>query len=188
MRIAAVNSFTRLIYMFIKYSVTLYVTCILGQVNSFGNILACTSEQHVYPMTEAFPADIGSVVIVGALTCYALLHSMCDLKAAQMSMHHTLIWWLLLYEFMEKTKKKLLCAKDESIVDYCTVTRWFKKFLLSCKNFVKQTRSGRPEIMDLKTPCHKGKSGKYQVSLASQNSVSFVTSMSTRKLSKAAFT
>ncbi len=42
---------------------------------------------------------VGSIVVVGALTCCALLHSMCDLKVTQMNMQHNLIQELMLYEF-----------------------------------------------------------------------------------------
>ena len=34
---------------------------------------------------------IGSIVVGGMLTC-ALLHSMCDIKAAQRKVQHSLIW------------------------------------------------------------------------------------------------
>ena len=44
-------------------------------------------------------AVIGSIVAVGTLTCCALFHSMCDLKAPQMNVQQGLIWELRLYEF-----------------------------------------------------------------------------------------
>ena len=44
-------------------------------------------------------AEVGSIVVVGALTCYTLLYSVSDLKAAQMNVQHSLIHELLLYEF-----------------------------------------------------------------------------------------
>ena len=42
---------------------------------------------------------VGSMVVVGALTRCALLHSVSDLKAAQMNMHRYLIREIKLYEF-----------------------------------------------------------------------------------------
>ena len=33
-------------------------------------------------MTEAVQAVVGSIAVVGMLTCCALLHSVCDLKVA----------------------------------------------------------------------------------------------------------
>ena len=48
----------------------------------FCNILVeCASLQCVYHITEAIQAMVGSIII-GVLTSSALLHSMCDLKAA----------------------------------------------------------------------------------------------------------
>ena len=42
----------------------------------------------VYHMAKAVQAVKGGIVVVGGLTYYALLHSMCDFKAAQMNMQH----------------------------------------------------------------------------------------------------
>ena len=47
----------------------------------------------------AFCAVVGSIIVVGALICCALIHSMFDLKAAQMNMLCSLIWELMLYKF-----------------------------------------------------------------------------------------
>ena len=64
-----------------------------------------------------------SVVVVGALTCCALLHLVCDLKAAQMNMQYSLIQELMLYKFklghnaMEATKN-ICCMQDESSVHH----------------------------------------------------------------------
>ena len=48
---------------------------------------------------------------------------MCDLKAAQMNMQHSLIWELILYKYelgynATKTSKNICNAKDEGTVDY----------------------------------------------------------------------
>ena len=61
--------------------------------------------------------------------------SLCDLKAIQMNVQHSLIWELMLSEFAlshnatEATKN--ISAKSEGAVDNSTVTRCFKKFPLS---------------------------------------------------------
>ena len=48
---------------------------------------------------------------------------------------------------MEDTKN-ICCAKGEVAVDHSTVTRWFKKFRLSCKNLNYRTRSGGLKSVD----------------------------------------
>ena len=55
-------------------------------------------------MTKAVQAVVGVIVVVGALTCYVLLHSVYDLKTAEMNALHGLIWELVLYEFMQMMK------------------------------------------------------------------------------------
>ena len=91
-------------------------------------------------------------MVVGALTHCALLHIMCDLKAVQIDGQHCLIWEHMLNEFelgynaVEATKN-IYCVKNEGAFDYSTVTRWFKKFCLSCKNFDNQAKSGRPKTV-----------------------------------------
>ena len=68
---------------------------------------------------------VGSIVVVGTLTCCALLHPVCDLKAAQKNVLYNLIWELIFYEFklgyMEATKT-ICCPKGQGAVDYRTVT------------------------------------------------------------------
>ena len=60
----------------------------------------------------------GSIVVVGVLTRYAVLHSAWDLKAVRMNVHHSLIQELMFYEFglnhnaMEATKNTFY-AKNE---------------------------------------------------------------------------
>ena len=97
---------------------------------------------------------VGSVVGIGALTCCAELHSMCDLKATQMNVQCNLIRELMLYEFdlTHNTAKatKNICAKSEGTVYHSAVIRWFKKFCLGCKNLNNQARSGRPKTMNSK--------------------------------------
>ena len=40
---------------------------------------------------------VGHIMVGGALICCALLHSVCDLKAAQMNVQCSLIWELILH-------------------------------------------------------------------------------------------
>ena len=104
-------------------------------------------------MIEAVQAVVGSIVVVSILTCYALLHSMCDLKATQMNMKHSLIQEFIFYEFeldhnATEAIKNTCHAKDECAVDHSTVTRWFKKFYLSSKDLDDQAKSGKPKTMN----------------------------------------
>ena len=47
-------------------------------------------------------------------------------------------------------KQPKICVKDEGVVEYSTVNRWFKKFLLSCKNLDDQARSFKSKTVDSK--------------------------------------
>ena len=96
---------------------------------------------------------VGSIMVVGALTHYALLPSMYDLKTTQMNVPHSLIQELMPHKFelghnVKETTKNICCAKGEGTVDHTTITRWFKKFCSGCKNLDDQTRSGRPKTVD----------------------------------------
>ena len=76
----------------------------------------------LYCITEAVQAVVGNIVVGGALTCCALLHSICDLKAAQMNGEFSL------YEFEQdhntiEVIKNVSCVKGEGTVDHSTVTR-----------------------------------------------------------------
>ncbi len=53
-------------------------------------------------------------MVVDVLKHYALLHSMCDLKAAWMNMQHNLILELMLYEF--KLALNTVKAKPKTFV------------------------------------------------------------------------
>ena len=94
----------------------------------------------------------GSIVIVGVLT-HVWLHSVYDLKTAQMNMQYSLIWKFMLYKFklghniLEATKN-ICCAKDEGTVDCDTVIRLFKKFRMDWKNLDNKARLGRPKTID----------------------------------------
>ena len=83
----------------------------------------CASLLCTYHMTEA-----GSIVLVGALTRCALLHSMCDLKATQMDIQRSLIRKIMLFEFeldqnAAEATKNICCAKGEYAVDHSVVRR-----------------------------------------------------------------
>ena len=51
--------------------------------------------------------------VVSALTCCALLHSVCNLKATQMNMQHCLIWELVLYKFELEVTINIVCSWSE---------------------------------------------------------------------------
>ena len=83
-------------------------------------------------MTEAVQAMVGtlfgSIMVVSVLTCCALLHAICALKATQMNVKCSLIWELMLYKIkmghnLAETTKNIW-AKGEGIVDHNKVTRW----------------------------------------------------------------
>ena len=76
---------------------------------------------------------VGSIVVVGALTSCALLHSVYDLKAVQTLMLHELGL------NAAKTTKNICCAKDA--IDHSMLTRCSKKFCSDCKNLDNQTIS-----------------------------------------------
>ena len=87
---------------------------------------------------------VGSIVVVGALTRCALLHCVCDLKAAQINVGYSLIRELILYEIELSNKvaeatKKICWAKGERTVNRSTTeeislwsqdTRWSGKVIL----------------------------------------------------------
>ena len=67
------------------------------------------------------PTVVGSIVVVGALTCCALLHSMCDLKVTQMNMQHSIICDLMLCDFklgcyMTEATKNVFCVKGKGLI------------------------------------------------------------------------
>ena len=77
-------------------------------------------------MTKAVQAVVGSIMIIGALTCSALLHSVCDLKSAQMNGQYSLIQEPMFCEFelshnsVEATKN-IYCGKGEGTVKHVQV-------------------------------------------------------------------
>ena len=72
------------------------------------------------------PVLFGSIMVVGVLTYCELLHSVCDLKAAQMIVQRSLIWELMLHELelghnAVKAIKNICCATGKGAVDHITV-------------------------------------------------------------------
>ena len=110
-------------------------------------------------MTDAVPAVVGSIMVVGVLPCCALFHSVCNFKGAQMNMQCSLIHELMLDKFKvghnaKEATKTICCEKDESTVDHCIVTRWLKKVHPVCKNLDDQPRSGRPKTVGTEAVLH----------------------------------
>ena len=71
---------------------------------------------------------VGSIVVAGALTHCAWLHSMWDLKATQMIVQRSLICQLMFYEYelgynTTEAIKNVCCVKTEGTVDRSTVSR-----------------------------------------------------------------
>ena len=86
-------------------------------------------------------------MVLGVLTCCALLQSVCDLKAAQMNMQFSLIGnscFMSSNCAMTLEATKNICwVKDEVAVDHSTLTRWFK-------NLNYETRWSWPKTLDSK--------------------------------------
>ena len=93
------------------------------------------------------PAVVRSTTVVDALTCCALIHSWCDLKAARINVQIMLYEFELDHNVVEETKN-ICWVKGVCAVDYSTITRWSKKFCSGWKNLNNQTRSGRPKTVD----------------------------------------
>ena len=74
------------------------------------------------------PIVVDSVMLVGVLTCCALLHSVCDLKITQMNMLLRLLWEFMcnkfkqVHNFVEATKT-ICFVKDEGRVNHSTMIR-----------------------------------------------------------------
>ena len=71
---------------------------------------------------------LGSIVEAGVLTRYALRQSVCDLKAAQMSLQYSLIRELTFYKLeldhnASNATKSICWAKGDGRVDPSIVTR-----------------------------------------------------------------
>ena len=111
----------------------------------------------IYHLTKAVQVIVGihvvgSVMVVGVLTCCTLFYSVSDLKAVQMNMQYSLIWELMPQLDQNTTEAtKNIWVKDEGRIDHSTVNRWLKKIHRSgCKNLNDQARLGRPKAIDSK--------------------------------------
>ena len=118
-------------------------------------LLVCASLQCVYYVTEVVQVMegtrvvVGSIVVVGVPTCCALLHFMCNLKATQMNVQHSLIGELTIYKFKlshnftEATQKSLLCE------------RWRCRQSQYSNQMIARTRQGEIDLkMWIPKPCH----------------------------------
>ena len=86
---------------------------------------------------------VGSILVVGMLTCCALLHSMCELKAAQLNMQHiiisrTSILWVPtgLITPPQKQPKPFVVQKVKGYLIHCKVIRWSRNFALVARNLI----------------------------------------------------
>ena len=86
----------------------------------------------MWPKQFKRKVPIGSIAVVGARTCCALVYSMCDLKAVQMNMQCNLIRESMLEEFeLRQKNQKHLCVvfwpfdpAKNAIPRWCTGRRW----------------------------------------------------------------
>ena len=94
----------------------------------------CNDLVHICSMTNTVqavkkvPTAVGSIVVVGVLTCCGLLHFMWDLKVTQVNRQQSLIQELMLYKFelghnTTEATKNICCVKGEGIDDHSTVIR-----------------------------------------------------------------
>ena len=96
---------------------------------------------------------VGSIVVVGALTHYALLHFVGDLKVEHETLSNSGTFALRVRTGVITPRKKpktFFCVKDEGAVDLSRVTRWLKKICSDYKNLSDHVKSGRPKTMDFK--------------------------------------
>ena len=100
------------------------------------------------------PTVFDNVVVVGALTCSALLQSVCYLKAAWRNGQQNLFWELMLYEFeldinVGQATKNICCVKGEDIVDDSRVKKnGWRNFALAAKNLNDEAWLSWPKTMD----------------------------------------
>ena len=93
-------------------------------------------------------AGVINVVVVSTLPRYALLFTVCDLKAALMNVQCILIRQLMLISLnwaihcRNQQQKKNCSTKVVGAFNYRTVTRWLKKFRSGCQNFDDPANSG----------------------------------------------
>ena len=100
-------------------------------------------------MSGEDPAEVGSIVVVGALTRCALLHSECDFKVTKLNVQHSLIQELMLHEFEHSAEviKNIYCTKKMK-TQWIKEHKWLKKFPSYNKNLDNQTRSSGSKLVD----------------------------------------
>ena len=100
------------------------------------------------------PTMAGSIVVVGALTCFALASlSVWKLHRLMCNIISFKNLWLTSSNraiTLQKQPKTFVVQKVRATFYYSTVTRWFKKFCLGCKNLDNQAWSDRPKSIDSK--------------------------------------
>ena len=123
------------------------------------------------------------IVVVGALTHLALLHSVSELKAIK-NAQESQIRGLILYEVKLGHKaveaSKNICSKDEGAFDVGSVTRLFKKFVrVAQTSMIRQSQVG-PKLW-IPKPCSKLDTQIWRVTLKLGISLSSVIRHDLRK-------
>ena len=97
----------------------------------FCSILACVCVWHVYQVTKVVQAVEGilCIVVVGVLTCFVLLHSMHDLKTAQINVQCNLIWELMPYE-LELGQTQSISSQISQMLEFKIIYLLQKHFLV----------------------------------------------------------
>ena len=99
-------------------------------------------------MTEAVHAVVDSIVIVGVLICWALIHYVYDLKVVKTNVQRSLSRALMVYDvelgpYAVEATKNIFCVKGEEAVS-------LPEFRSSYKNLDDHVMSGRPKTVDSK--------------------------------------
>ena len=113
------------------------------------------------------PSVVGSIMVICALTCCEMLHTMCDLKVTQMKMQRSLIQEVMFYKFklghnIAEAAKQLLHE-----VDRHRITRRFGNFSSFCNNIDDQASKGLLWTKAANLECSTQRvSGKLDISLS----------------------
>ena len=102
-------------YLYFFYYHTVFIHTNMRE--KFSNISVHVSLQHIYHMTKVVQVEEGIMIVVCAMTSYALLHSV------KMNMQQNPIWELMLHSFelshdTTKATKNTCCAKVKDVVDH----------------------------------------------------------------------
>ena len=103
------------------FNVCLFICLLIGWIKSFTIFwYMLVSSMHIMQpkqfKSQKLSAMIGSIMVVGAVTCCVFLHSMCNLKATKMNVQYSLIHKLMLYKYQlghntAEATKNLLCER-----------------------------------------------------------------------------